>query len=193
MSKIYLVSCDYLKENTTINNNVDNNLLNNSIWEAQSMHIQQITGTELYNKIIGLVENNQIGLAVNVKYKSLLDNYIRPAIVYWAWYESITYIAFKVVNKGIELQNSDYSNNTSIDQMEYLRDEIRNKAEFYSQRLTDFMYQNRSDYPELLGNHHIDQLHPTSNQYFSGIQFDSCGECGCIRTMGYDWRTHTLK
>lgn len=178
MNKTYFISCEYLKENSTINNNVDNNLLNNAIWEAQSIHIQQQTGTKLYKKIVELIESGEITFTQYKDYKELLDDYIRPCCVYWAWYESIPYISFKIVNKGVELQSSDYSNNTAMEQMEYLRDDIRNKAEFYSQRLTDYLCTNKSKYPELLQNNKTDELHPTANQYFSGIQFD-CGYTHC--------------
>ena len=122
MSRTYLISCDYLKSHTSINNNVDNTLLNNAIWEAQTIHIQQITGSELYNKVIDLVVSGDIQLPANSDYKTLLDDFLQPTIAYWAWYESIPYVSFKIVNKGVELQNSDYSNNTQLNQMEYLRD-----------------------------------------------------------------------
>lgn len=175
MSRTYLISCDYLKSHTSINNNVDNTLLNNAIWEAQTIHIQQITGSELYNKVIDLVVSGDIQLPANSGYKNLLDDFLQPTIAYWAWYESIPYVSFKIVNKGVELQNSDYSNNTQLNQMEYLRDEIRNKAEFYSQRMVTYLKNNRSSYPEYNSGH--DDLNPTNNQYFSGIQFDR--NCGC--------------
>lgn len=177
--RVYLISCDYLKENSTINNNVDNNLLNNSIWEGQSIHIQQILGTCLYKAIIELVRSGDIATPQYADYKNLLDEYIQPCTAYWAWYEVIPYIAMKVVNKGIERQSSDYSQPSQLNEMEYLRDEIRNKAEFYSQRLTAFLTENKSHFPEYAQSCGCKELSPTHNQYFSGIQFDH-DPCGCL-------------
>lgn len=191
MARVYFISCEYLKEQTPVNNNVDNNLLNNAIWEAQSIHIQQQTGTKLYNKLVDLIRTGTISLPGNAAYKTLLDDYIQPTTAYWAWYESIPYLAMKCVNKGVERQNSDWSVKAELNEVEYLRDDIRNKCEFYSQRLTDFMWENRSKYPELVDNHKLDELHPTGNQYFSGVQFDGDG-CACVRSMGYPCRTITL-
>lgn len=191
--RVYFISVDYLKAHTTINNNVDNNLLNNAIFEAQAIHIQTAMGSKLYNKLCNLISSGDITLPANAVYKTLLDEYVQECVSYWSWVEAIPYIAMKVVNKGVERQISDYSNEAELKEVEYLRDEIRNKAEFFSQRMIDYLQANHDKYPELLENHSIDEMHPSGSQYFSGLQFDSDGECACIKQMGYPCRTVTLQ
>lgn len=183
MARIYFISCSYLKSHTTLNDNIDDNLLNSAIWEAQTIHIQQTIGSRLFNKILNLIETNDINLPVNADYKTLLDNYVVDCTAYWAWVECIPYLAMKTVNKGIERQNSEWSNAAAINEIEYLRDDIRNKAEFYTRRLSDFILENRIHYPEYIQNNRIDEMHPDGGEYFSGIQFDGY-ICPCDRTMG---------
>lgn len=190
MARTYLISTDYLKEHTTINNNVDTNILNSPIQEAQEINVHQICGTKLYKRILDLVRTGDIALPVNVKYKELLDDYVQPVVVYWAWLYSLPYLAMKAVNKGLQRQVDENSNNANLDEVHYLEENIKDKADFFSQRLADFLLQNRTDYPEYFKNYQIDELQPTTNQAFQGVQFD--GVDGCIRTMGYDWRTITL-
>ena len=190
MARTYLISVDYLKEHTTINNNVDTNLLNSPIWEAQEINVHQIIGTKLYKKLLNLVNTNQITDPANVKYKELLDDYVQPVVTYWAWLYSLPYLAMKAVNKGVQRQVDENSNNANLDEVHYLEESIRDKADFFSQRLADFLQQNSSDYPEYYRNNQIDELQPTHNQAFQGIQFD--GDCGCIASMGYNWQTITL-
>lgn len=183
-NKVFFISTNYLKSNTAINANVADELLNNSIFEAQSIHIQQLIGTDLYNKLVNLIKTNTIGDPQFADYKYLLDNYIVDCTAYWAWVECIPYLVAKVVNKGVERQNSEWSSPAAINEVEYLRDDLRNKAQFYSQRLTDYLLQHRNLYPEFSQNHEIDKLRPQNGNYFSGIVFDD-GSCPCERTMGY--------
>lgn len=189
--RIYLISIDYLKEHTTINANVDTNILNSPIWEAQEINVHQILGTKLYKRILELISNGDINQPSYIKYKELLDDYIQPVCCYWAWLYSLPYLAMKAVNKGVQRQTDENSNNANMQELHYLEETIKDKADFFSQRLADYLLQNRSDYPEYYRNYQIDELQPTQNQAFQGVQFDGDG-CGCIRTMGYNWRTITL-
>lgn len=183
MERIYFISCSYLKSHTTLNDNIDDNLLNSAIWEAQTIHIQQVMGTKLFKKISNLIKSGDINNSQYADYKTLLDNYVVDCTAYWAWVECIPYLAMKTVNKGIERQNSEWSNAAAINEIEYLRDDIRNKAEFYTRRLSDFILENRIRYPEYIQNNRIDEMHPDGGEYFSGIQFDGY-ICPCDRTMG---------
>lgn len=183
--RTYFITCEYLKSHTVINSNVADELLLNCIFEAQSIHIQQLIGTDLYNKLANLVQTNTVNDPANADYKVLLDEYVCPTTAYWAVVECIPSMAMKIVNKGVERQNSEWSTPSAINEIEYLRDDWRNKAEFFSQRLTNYLLQNRRLYPELLQNYEIDKLRPSNGEYFSGIVFDE-GLCPCERTMGYN-------
>lgn len=178
MGKVYLISTQYLKSHTTINGNVDDNLLNNSIWEAQEINIQEALGSCLYKALIELVRSGDITDPQYADYKTLLDDHIQSCMAYWAWWYAIPCVAMKFVNKGIERQSSDYSQPSQLNEMEYLRDEVRNRAEFFTQRLVNFLKENRSHYPEYNQCNCAD-IKPSGSQYFSGIQFDH-DPCGCL-------------
>lgn len=176
--RTYLLSTNALKQNTAINQNVDDNLLLNAIWEAQEINVQQTCGSRLYKKIVSLVANNTIGSAGNANYKTLLDEYITPIINYYAWMNALVYISYKSMNKGLQTQNSDNSQSASMSEMQFVRDDIRNKAEFFAQRLSDYLHANRSLYPEYNNNSGIDEMTPNHNQYSCGIVFDH-DSCKC--------------
>lgn len=190
MSRTYFISTQYLKEHTTINSNVDTAILNSPIWEAQEINVHQICGTKLYRRLLELVSTGQITLPAFSKYKELLDDYVQPVCTYWAWLYSLPYLAMKAVNKGVQRQLDENSNNASMDELHYLEENIKDKADFFSQRLAGFLEQNSSDYPEYYRNTGVDELDPTHNQAFQGVQFDD--SCGCIRSMGYPYRTISL-
>lgn len=191
MDRTYLISTEFLKAHTIINNNVTDELLNNAIFEAQVIHIQQTIGTKLYEKLLTLVRTNDIHQAQYADYKNLLDGYVMECTAYWALYECLPYIRYKVVNKGVETQNSEWSNGVDSQELNRLQESIADKAQFFTRRLSDFILQNRTLYPEYIMNNKIDELHPNGGEYFSGFQFDSYG-CPCERTMGLPKNTIDL-
>lgn len=172
MDRVYLIATNLLKAKTTINGNVEDSLLLNSIWEAQTLNVQQTIGTKLLNKIFELVKYGLINDPANINYKNLLIDYIQDVVVYWAWLYSIPYTSFKLTNKGQQNQYSDNSQHSSLDEIKYLEQSLRDKAEFYTKRLSQYLIENYKLYPEYKCNG-CGKLSPSDDVYFSGIQFDN--------------------
>ena len=59
----------------------------------------------------------------------------------------------------------------SQEDMHTLREEIRNTAEFYTERLVDYIRHNTSSYPEYNTNTGSD-VSPTKNVYYSGMNLE---------------------
>lgn len=188
---IYLVSVQKLKDRTIINNNVDDSLLSSAIQEAQEIELQQILGTKLYRYILEIISNGLIHTVGYEKYKLLLDEYCTKVVTYAAALRALPAIHFKVMNKGVNNQNSDNSQPTSLQELEFVMDRVRNDIEFFSQRLSNYLLEHRIDYPEYMGNYKIDEIQPNVQNYHSNLVLDD-GECPCIRSYGYNWRTITL-
>lgn len=173
---IYLLSTSTLKERTTINGNVDDSLLKNAIEEAQDIYIQGALGTKLYTKICELVKLNSISNPENAKYKSLLDDHVSKALIYWSWLNTIPYVRFKIMNKSVSGQSSDNSTPVSTDELKELTQSIKDKAEFYTKRLVDHLAEHHRDYPEFDSPYKCDEMQPSARAYFCGIQFDRDSE-----------------
>lgn len=172
MRRTVYFNADTLKAATAINTNVDDHYLENAIWEAHEINIQQVCGTKLYRKIANLIENGTISQPANADYKKLVDDYLVPMGIYYAWLNSITYIRFKSMNKGVQDQASDNSTSSDLKNVEFLRDDIRQKAEFFAQRAADYLLENNSLYPEYRGNNGRDQLRPISRPFKCSVVFD---------------------
>ena len=78
---VLLISEQRLKDNAPINENVDSSELRYGIQQSQIIFTQETLGTNLYEKILRLVRDNEIDLAANVNYKEILNNYIVPALI----------------------------------------------------------------------------------------------------------------
>ena len=88
-----------LVRNSILDGNVDTNKFIQFIKIAQEIHIQNYMGTELYNELIGkmpTIDNN-----ANAKYKTLLQDYIQPMLIWFAQVEYIPFAAYQIRNGGV--------------------------------------------------------------------------------------------
>ena len=170
MKRIYLVSTQAVKDNTPMNTNVDDALLNTAIFDAQQINVQQCCGTVLYKKILSLVNDGSISDPDNERYKTLLDDYIQPVVINWAYVYSIPTIHTKVMNVGVVNQSSENSNSADLKATQFILDDAKNRAEYYSQMLTHYLIANSNDlFPEFLQNKKFDEQRPTLHQFTSGL------------------------
>lgn len=165
MSRTLLTNTFRLKKNTAIQNNVDDDLLNPYIFKSQETHIHQLLGTDLYNKLMLEVRANTI----TGHYKTLLDDFVTPCLIEWTFYEVMPFISMKITNKSIVRGNSDYSTEGDLQDLKYLRDSVRNLAEFYGSRLIGHLRQYQHLFPEYRSNSGLDKIIPNSKSYFGGV------------------------
>lgn len=166
-NKVLFISVDYLKDNTPINRNVDSEILEPCILKAQNIHIEAILGTKLYEYVV----TNIASLSVNDK--KLMDDYIQPALVEWSFYRSLPYINYRFTNKSISTSNSDNSDAVDLNELHYVREDVKNAAEYLSERATLFLKDNTDIYPLYLENgDKCADIHPNKTNYNSGIVFD---------------------
>jgi len=166
MSNILLVGTDRIKRFTPIQQNVEDNIIIPYIKKSQDTHIQDMLGTDLYNKILTEVENSTI----SGDYKELLDKYIIPCLTEWTFYEVLPFINFKMTNKSIVQGNSEFSSEVDLGDLKYLRSVARDMADFYSERLKGYLKQYPNKFPEYLTNSGYDKLKPTKRaNFFGGI------------------------
>ena len=190
-TKTYFCTTQYLKDNTPINLNVDDTLLTMAILDAQNLYVQPVLGTKLYNKISSLIASGDISTPTYVKYKDLLDNWILDCVTHYAMVEALPYVRYKIMNKSVGGQSSDNSNPGDLEDMKFVLQNIRNKAEFYCQRLADHVLQYHQDYPEYTNATKIDEMRPDGVAYFSGMELED-RHSSCDRTMGYNSHTKNL-
>lgn len=165
MGRILLTSTYRLKKNTPIQQNVDDDLLNPYIYKTQETHIQQILGTNLYNRIMNdVVSNNVTG-----PYLTLLNDYITPCLIEYTFYEVMPFISLKITNKTIGRGNAEYLAEGDLSDLKYLRQTVRDLAEFYGTRIIGYLRQNSNSFPEYTTNSGLDKIVPNSQTYFNGV------------------------
>ena len=146
MARVLLISEKTLKENSVINNNVDGMYVLPAIEYSQDAGLQPLIGTKLYNRLMDMVEDGTI--ENNNDYKYLLDEYITPFLLNKVTAEIQIPLAFKLRNQGVVQQTGENTYVPSLKDMQYVTQNYENKANFYGNRLSDFLRANRSKYPE---------------------------------------------
>lgn len=168
---VLFISEDYLKEFSPIASNVQNNALSTSILKAQTQYILPVLGKTLYDKLVNDIYVAQGVTGLTTNYLILLEDYITPALTEYALYEALIPLTFKFQNKGIGRMNDNFQETIDLDTLKYLRNEIRNTAQWHQERLIRFLCNNTELFPEY--NVTTDDLNPdaTTGSFNTGIYF----------------------
>lgn len=146
MKITYLINEETLKRYSLITDNVDSKYINVAIRDAQNQALQPVLGSFLFDTLCNMVIDGTI--EENEPYKTLLDEYIQPFLI-WECMSTIQIGLFaKITNNGMRQNVGDNATPISIKEIQYLKDYYSNKAVFYSNRLSDFLCANSSQYPE---------------------------------------------
>jgi hypothetical protein len=182
MSYVLLISEQKLKDSTAINLNVDVNILLPYVLQAQTLYIEPKLGTQLYEHIKGLIQAGTIGNVGNAAYKTLLDDYISFVLVNYSFYHAIPYLRFKVENGNIYSKTSENGTALSTEESQSLREEISNTAQYYTERLIEYIRNNIGDYPEYSTNSGAD-VNPDKNAYYNGMNLERPNQQGTRLTL----------
>lgn len=139
MVKILLCSEDWLKTNSSINDNLFGKYLTVAIREAQDINLQTYLGECLYKRILGMVADGSITASTNESYKALLDDYIQPFLLYQVQANLIPTINIKVGNIGSVVSKDEYINTLSQGNIDLVQSDFQHKADFYAKRMLDFI------------------------------------------------------
>jgi hypothetical protein len=163
---VYFVSVTYLKDNTPLNENLDDKLLKSSIKEAQEIYIRDVIGSGIYDELQDQAYNGTL-TADNT---TLLDSYIAPCLKYYTLTESMLPMTFKFMNKSVASRNSENATAITPQELSLIEQRYRDKAEYYAERLRDFLKENPTLYPKYLNpGSGFDVIRPKNTAFFGGM------------------------
>jgi hypothetical protein len=113
-------------------------VLKAEIQIAQDIDVQTILGTLFYKHLLNgiLVDGTTTW---NNDEIDLVNEYLQPFLVQTAYFNAIPQIMYRTMNRGIvegEMQNA---KSVDIETMKYLRNVQKARADFYLQRLMDYL------------------------------------------------------
>jgi hypothetical protein len=156
-----LVSQTYLREQSLISDNVDFKLLTPIIRIVQTIDIQQLLGTNLYDKILTDVE----ATSLTGNYKTLVDDYVLPAMVYYIMARAPYSLQYRYVNRGVVKKTGTDSAPISETEFAKVIDEYKNIAQAYGEMMVKYIRYNTNLFPEYSTNNGINEMSPNKTAY----------------------------
>lgn len=167
MSKnILFISEQTLKDRGLLQDNVDPKLIKPTIKHCQDMFIEPILGSGLYRELQTQIEGNTL-TNTNI---NLLDNYITDCLGFYVLSEMVISLGYKFTNKNVLRKTSENSETPSLSELLDIEQRYKNKAEWYAQRMTDYLIEFIDDFP-LYNNagSGIDIIQPNGTSYSTGM------------------------
>jgi len=165
MATALLVSEQRLKQWTNLDENVRVEEITPFIIQAQDIYIQDQLGTKFYNSIKDGIINNTLTTDEN----AFLQDYIGPTLMQYGLYLMMPGLKYHLTDKGVLSGSSENATQTSLDELKYLRQSVLNTAEFYAQRLREYLMDN----PGMFADYDTpgtDGMYPNKQTpYFSGL------------------------
>ena len=167
MAYVLFISETKLKSSTALNLSVDPEILLPYILQAQRIYCEPKLGTTLYEKIEAEITAGTLAGA----YKTLVDDYIGLMLPSWAFHMCIPYLRFKVENGNIYSKTSETGTALSTEEAQHLREEVRNNAEYFTERMIEYITNNLASFPEYSTNSGAD-VSPDRNAYYNGMNLE---------------------
>ena len=145
MAEVLLISEKTLKSESYLNDNVGSEMILPAIQSAQDIKLQPLLGCALYSAL----KNKVLADEVTEPYTTLLKSYIKPFLIYAVLSDIQIPLAFKTRANGAAVRaNTEYTYNSERKDTQMIANYYEDKMNFYGFRLTDYLKQNSSLFPE---------------------------------------------
>ncbi len=154
-----------LVRQTALGGNVDTDKFIQFIKIAQEIHIQNYTGTKLYDKI----SNDIIAGTLANPYLALVNDYLQPMLIHYAMVEYLPFAAYTIANGGVYKHTSENSTSVEKNEVDFLVEKERNIAQYYTDRFITYMSYNQATFPEYYQNSNADVFPDTDANFSSWV------------------------
>ena len=144
MTDILLITEQSIKNITNISDNMAGKLLLTAIRESQEINLREILGDALLDEIKRQIQEND----VRETYNQLILQ-----CQYFLAYQSCANICMitsvKIDNAGLQRVSDEKMEPLPVSEVNQIHDYYQQKADFYCERLQNFLLQHKEDYPQL--------------------------------------------
>tara|TARA_Y100001938_G_C8101776_1_gene442436 strand:+ start:1402 stop:1980 length:579 start_codon:yes stop_codon:yes gene_type:complete len=167
MSYVLFVSEQRLKETTAITSNVDVEFLLPYLKIAQRKYIETTLGTKLFERLQADIAAGSL----SGDYATLVNDHVSDALCHFAFYEALPFMHYKIMNKAVMLKSSDNASPITREELQDIRSNVRDTAEWYNKRIIKYITNNTASFPEYSTNTG-DDISPSKSAYSSAMNLD---------------------
>lgn len=140
---VYLITEEYIKQNSPVTTNVQMKDLFPHIIAAQNLFLQNILGSEFFDHIQKAFEDQTLTANETI----LVQDYIKPAVLWRTLTMSMPWLQLNLRAKGVLINTDDNANPSPMSDLKYLINEATNRAEFQEQLLVKYLCKNMNLFP----------------------------------------------
>ena len=165
---LFITRNDIIKQ-TPLQGAIDADKLLPFIRTAQDKYMLNLLGTVLFDKLQSDISS---GTAFTGVYETLMEDYVKPTLIWYACVEYIPFSGISFKSEGSFKHQSESSVSPGKNEIDYLLSKALNNADYYATRLQDYLIAKESQIPEFLqSTGDATQVWPDqTNQYFGGIE-----------------------
>lgn len=168
MATALFIKREDLVRNSIIDGNVDYDKIIQFVKVSQEIDIQNLLGTDLYNKISAdIISGAGGGAGLTGNYLTLVNDFVQPTLIWFAQMNYIPFSAYTIAKGGVYKHQAENSQSVDKNEVDYLVAKAREYANYYSTRLVDYLCFNSSLFPEYTSNTDND-ISPDSDTTFNG-------------------------
>jgi len=161
--KALFISKDDLVSQTPLSANIDFDKVQHFIKIAQDIHIHQMLGSKLYDRL----QDDVVGNTLTGDYRELVYEYIKPTLVQFSFMEYLPFSQYTISNKGVFKHTSENAALPTDKEVDAMRDAARDIAQYYSKRLVEYLRHNDNLFLEYNTNTNED-VRPSKDITFGG-------------------------
>jgi len=172
------ISEKFIKENSPLDENIDWKKIQSTVWHCQIQHLQNLLGTKLYNDLVTKV----IAGTIAGDDQTLIEDYISDALLYWVMYEVQIPLLYEFRNKNVSKKSSDNAQPIGTKELSRIENRFKDKAEFFSKRMTDYLCANSDLYPLYGTENEIDEVIPQNGKSTVSVYLgggENCNDYKC--------------
>lgn len=165
-ANILFISPALIKSRTGISDAIDDKQIKPQIKIAQDIFIQPALGSTLYIRLQEGVEADNLTASET----TLINNYVTDALVWFTVAQLPMALGYQFFSKGVLQKTAEESNTPSRPDLELLSNHYKQNAEFYKQRLINYLRENYSLYIEYMQTGTgFDVIFPETRAYTSPV------------------------
>lgn len=168
----YFLSIQTWAEYGYTDKNVDTKKLKPIIAAVQRTRIEQVIGTELYNKLVADVK----AASLSGLYKELMDEHILPTMIAYCDWKATFHTTYQITNKTTGRNSDEHIQANDQGQNNDLRNELIKDAKAYERKMIGWLCDNYENIPELYQAVDQDTIHQDirpqlkkKNDYFGNL------------------------
>ncbi len=165
MARVLFITEDYIKTNSTIDDNCDAQTLMIITYDAQELYIEPLLGSRLYNKL----KADIVASTLTGDYLTLMNDYVVPTLLKWIIHDYVPMSSARLRSVGATKKSGEFGQSMDMKNLTFIMNMAENKANLIGMKMIDYLACNVDLFPEYCTNDEGGELDPINSATSTGI------------------------